>query len=94
MAINKSSNQNVQIIESYGVSGMKLKLNLAQCQKFSSIYKKIEQKHPMDRTDLENEIFGFTAIFSEIQTPDSVDVWSSLHENSDEPKVLGKVRLD
>lgn len=92
----KSTNNNVRIIESYGMSGMKITLNLAQCQKLSEIYHSLCKKEALSQE--EQELGGFLVIFKDIESPSSDNLWDSLHpekKTEDESlKILGKIHLD
>lgn len=80
----KSLNRNVRFTESYGINGCTVTLNLAQCQMMAKVYdtlaNKIENSGKESLTPEETDIFGFVMVFKDIPTPNSQNVWNSLHQ--------------
>ena len=69
--------------EGYGLTGCKITLNLAQCQKLSSLHSKLmDINKPFEKarvlTDVESEMLLFLSLFKEFTNPDSADLWANL----------------
>ena len=65
----------VEILEGYGLKGVKLTLNLQQCQKLSAIYHSLNAK--VDLTSEEQELGGLLQVFKDFAVAD-VSVWANL----------------
>lgn len=78
--------------QDYGLTGCKITLNLAQCQKLSSLHSKLTSITTLNKdgrffTDVEEEMLPFLSLFKDFANPDSEDLWANLLQKDAEEEL-------
>lgn len=89
----KNSQSPIEVLQGYGATGMKLTLNLQQCQKLGSIYNSLckreltnfdessDKFEPLSNE--EHELGLFLQVFKDFSIPES-DLWNNLLPKEEE----------
>lgn len=76
--VKNSSKKFATEVTGFGLTGMRLNLNLAQCQALAFHYRELTEMLKSDSKDLGSAVqplIPFLELFKDIQTPMSPDLW-------------------
>lgn len=83
--------------QGYGLTGCKIELNLAQCQKLSSLYTRLYRMNEIAKASVErfltleeSELLPFLSLFEGFASPDSEDLWANLLQKDAERGIASK----